>query len=92
MIQETPIPGSFLRGIVTMDYVTISSPSTKVVMLTKDARALMCWLQDVLPSIEAFKHVFSSDSGLLRALSNYDTNRARIASYSDLWIRRRMSA
>jgi hypothetical protein len=45
-----PIPGSMLMAGVSKHYVTISGPTAKVIMSTRDARALMGWLYDCLPA------------------------------------------
>ena len=88
MIVDFPIPNSFLRGSVTKEYVTISAPSTKVVMLIRDAHAMMHWLFDVLPqtAVEPVREIRRGQTEHQK-----DVHR-RMASYSDLWIRRRAAA
>lgn len=93
MITDAPIPGSFLRGSVTKDFVTIEGPSAKVLMLKRDAHALMHWLYDMLPSTVELRH----DVGTWKSVPAPRTERQkdddrRRASYSDLWIRRRAAA
>ena len=69
MIADIPIPGSFLRGGVSKDYVTISSPATRVIMLVRDAHALMHWLYDVLPAPTDERADSVSDLWLRRRMS-----------------------
>ena len=86
MIVDAPIPGSFLRGTVKDGYVTLASPSTRVIMLTRDAHALMHWLYEALPACPPPKPILAR-----RKLHEKEVS-SRVASYSDLWLRRRMSA
>ena len=86
MITDAPIPGSFLRGSVTKDFVTISAPSTVVIMRTIDAHFLMHWLYDVLPAIPLQPIPIR---GMTERQKDDDRRRS---SYSDLWIRRRAAA
>ena len=88
MSYEFPIPNSFLRGILSDGYVTIVAPSTKVIMLIRDAHALMHWLFDVLPQtpVEPVREIRRGQTEHQK-----DVHR-RMASYSDLWIRRRAAA
>jgi hypothetical protein len=79
-----PIPGTFLRGAVDKDYVTIEGPSAKVLMLKRDAHALMHWLYDALPA-----SAHPAPRG--RTERQKDVQR-RMSSYSALWIRRRARA
>ena len=85
-IVDAPIPGSFLRGGVSTEYVTISGPSAKVIMATRDAHALMHWMYEALPPLQGRKPI------LARRHSAEKTLGSRAASYSDLWLRRRLSA
>jgi hypothetical protein len=84
-VIDAPIPGTFLRGSVADGFVTIAAPSARVLMLVKDAHALMHWLYDVLPcSVPAA--VMAAVVGRKQSIS------LRQASYSDLWLRRRHAA
>ena len=88
MIVSYPIPGSFLVGSVADGYVTIASPGTKVIMLSRDAYALMHWLYEVLPApLPAVWQGKIDDAAARR--KDID---ARMRDYSQLWIRRRLAA
>lgn len=95
MITDAPIPGSFLRGSVTKDFVTISAPSTVVIMRTIDAHFLMHWLYDMLPSTVELRHDVGTWKSVPspRGMTERQKDDARrLSSYSDLWIRRRAAA
>jgi hypothetical protein len=84
-VIDAPIPGTFLRGSVSNGLVTIAAPSAKVLMLVKDAYAMMHWLYDVLPcSVPP-----AVTAVVARRKDDIDRRRA---SYTDLWTRRRFAA